>query len=511
MRKRNLQKLIKEESEFVKRISRWKSIQASHKNCPRKIVDRNAQVMYPVVSEYESIARKNEGSERTSLPQKYQISSTKHSDYVNFPMIGRPNFFMSRPLVRAAGLIKGNSTTEVIHVNTLSEGNTSIIQHSVVEIIDVSGRLHCLNASISPSCWLKIITLATDFQNYNVLLTISNGGLVLKTTKDIASGEPLLMWFDDSILTMLNIPFLTPVNCNIQGQVYICHNCNSCFDYPNPLKLHLALDCNRVDNSYIWMLLANKIINSPRTDLSFSQYAGRSFTFEPKPLSISRPIALPISIPEVQTNDATTRSLRNDSPCSSNQLSSTSSNGPSPIPPYSSAKSPPAEILPSSSTYKSSIENVAERNRHLALRSYEALIHQNVRNSFMPYNHPTVQAEFKMGNPAEVEALASDMGKCSAGYRCIFCQKIYSRKYGLRIHVRTHTGYKPLKCNYCQHRFGDPSNLNKHVRLHTTGDSPYKCNMCDKVLVRRRDLERHVNSWHSERNDANVSNVNDGD
>jgi len=65
---------------------------------------------------------------------------------------------------------------------------------------------------------LKIITLATDFQNYNVLLMISNDGLVLKAIKDIAVGEPLLMWFEDCILTMLNIPFLTPINCNIQGR-----------------------------------------------------------------------------------------------------------------------------------------------------------------------------------------------------------------------------------------------------------------------------------------------------
>ncbi|TGZ46104.1 PR domain zinc finger protein [Temnothorax longispinosus] len=471
--------------------------------------------MYPIVSEYEAITRRrSEEPERTSLSQRYQVQKYLAQGYVNLSMIGRPNFLMSRPFVRAAGLLKGNSTTEIIPVNTLPEGNTSVIQHSVIEIIDIGGRLHCLNGSISPSCWLKIITLATDFQNYNVLLTISNGGLVLKAIKDISSGEPLLMWFDDCISTMLNIPFLTPINCNIQGQVYMCHNCNSCFNYPNPLKLHLALDCNRMDNSYIWILLANKILNSPRTDLSFGQ-AGRSFTFELKPLPVSRPIALPIGIPAypVQTIDTTTRSLRNDSPCSSNQLSSVSSNGPSPVPPYSSVKSPPAEILPSTSTYESSIKNM-ERNRYLALRPYEALMHRDVyRSSFIPYDmHSNMQAESKKKDPAEVETLASDMGKCGAGYRCIFCDKIYSRKYGLRIHIRTHTGYKPLKCDFCQHRFGDPSNLNKHVRLHATNDSPYKCNICDKVLVRRRDLERHINSWHSEKSDTNVSNVevNDG-
>jgi len=88
--------------------------------------------MYPIVSEYETITRRSEGSEKSGLSQKYQVQ--KYLGHVNLSMIGRPNFFISRPLVRAAGLLKGNSTTEIIPVNTLSEGNTSIIQH-VIKIL----------------------------------------------------------------------------------------------------------------------------------------------------------------------------------------------------------------------------------------------------------------------------------------------------------------------------------------------------------------------------------------
>ena len=84
------------------------------------------------------------------------------------------------------------------------------------------------------------------------------------------------------------------------------------------------------------------------------------------------------------------------------------------------------------------------------------------------------------------------------GHLCLYCGKFYSRKYGLKIHLRTHTGYKPLKCRICSRPFGDPSNLNKHVRLHAEGDTPYKCDICGKILVRGRDLARHRKSRHPE-------------
>lgn len=75
---------------------------------------------------------------------------------------------------------------------------------------------------------------------------------------------------------------------------------------------------------------------------------------------------------------------------------------------------------------------------------------------------------------AEKEILVSSLGKSKHGHICLYCGKCYSRKYGLKIHLRTHTGYKPLKCKICGRPFGDPSNLNKHLRLHAEGNTPYK-------------------------------------
>ncbi|XP_076289509.1 CTP synthase-like [Lasioglossum baleicum] len=37
---------------------------------------------------------------------------------------------------------------------------------------------------------------------------------------------------------------------------YICHVCHCLFEYPNPLKVHLALNCSRLDISHLWSVLA---------------------------------------------------------------------------------------------------------------------------------------------------------------------------------------------------------------------------------------------------------------
>lgn len=112
------------------------------------------------------------------------------------------------------------------------------------------------------------------------------------------------------------------------------------------------------------------------------------------------------------------------------------------------------------------------------------LVNVAERQPFPPHNHfyiqpiPTfdmyINANVQYNDEAQIESFVSNLGKSKEGHVCLYCGKCYSRKYGLKIHIRTHTGYKPLKCKFCLRPFGDPSNLNKHIRLHAEGDTPYK-------------------------------------
>lgn len=358
---------------------------------------------------------------------------------------------------------------------------------------------------------MRKIKLSEDIHSYNALFELEKGQVTLRVVRDIQRDEEIVAWFGEELTLMMAIPFLTPLN--IQGNNrYMCHWCHLTFETPNPLKIHLALGCGRHNIDVLWIRLHYAI-------------RAKHYTQQLLPLPL---------ITE-------TTSANRNSPV----LPTTSSSTSAPItlsPSYSPPAPQPSPPMPRFSAFKpiSLATPAATHHHHHQHHQHQHQSHQQQQHIptslpvslatalSMPSSHHTTAPHMSFlptlstaafphmsllqpssGNPlnaaAQIEAIVSNMGASKQGHLCIYCGKMYSRKYGLKIHIRTHTGFKPLKCKYCLRPFGDPSNLNKHIRLHlqsnagsAAGTECYQCTLCHKTFVRRKDLQKHMENRHGD-------------
>lgn len=63
-------------------------------------------------------------------------------------------------------------------------------------------------------------------------------------------------------------------------------------------------------------------------------------------------------------------------------------------------------------------------------------------------------------------------------YKCDDCGKSFTVKSTLNSHVKTHAGQKLFSCHMCNTSFSTKGSLKVHMRLHT-GSKPFKCPFCE--------------------------------
>jgi len=192
------------------------------------------------------------------------------------------------------------------------------------------------------------------------------------------------------------------------GKNYTCTKCGAEFEAPNPLKIHLALACGTLSPDTLWTRLATS----------------KSFIQTPLNLHIQTPSPFPFSVRAPYYIPPST---------AHHQILRRGSNGqgqgqPALLPPVATTqvaqlilRPTPATVAMSSSRSSISLSMAASESTKTAVSEQHA----------------------------HLESIMSNMGRAKNGHHvCIYCGKLYSRKYGLKIHLRTHTGMEIFKRIY---------------------------------------------------------------
>ena len=93
----------------------------------------------------------------------------------------------------------------------------------------------------------------------------------------------------------------------------------------------------------------------------------------------------------------------------------------------------------------------------------------------------------------------------STPMKCMKCNKIFSSKYSLKVHIETvHEGIRNFGCEYCEKKFKAKGVLAYHIRnIHHTKEEKatprrkkYNCNECERQFFNNMSLKYHIKAIH---------------
>eukprot|EP01083_Nonionella_stella_P058225 152585_1 len=96
-------------------------------------------------------------------------------------------------------------------------------------------------------------------------------------------------------------------------------------------------------------------------------------------------------------------------------------------------------------------------------------------------------------------------------WKCDICDRVFQMRYTLARHKTTHSDDRPFRCEYCQKGFTRHPYLMQHIiRVHKK--NPWKCDQCDQAFRIKKELKEHVELDHKTKGSEQTETViNDDD
>jgi len=73
---------------------------------------------------------------------------------------------------------------------------------------------------------------------------------------------------------------------------------------------------------------------------------------------------------------------------------------------------------------------------------------------------------------------------------CEICQKMFTERHTLRVHMKRHEGLKPYVCSECPKCFCTAYELKRHQTVHSDVRQ-FSCSLCCQTYKRQKDARRH--------------------